>query len=274
MSTINLGYVGATGAWAAWLHDLTEHGQLRSPRGMATLELPHLSTSFDLHYPVIDSVERKLSYKFLSGEALWILNGDDRVETIRRYNRKIADFSDDGITFFGAYGPLFVQQLTHVTRKLIDDADTRQAVITLWRPSPPPTRDVPCTVALQFVLRSGALDAHVFMRSSDAWLGVPYDWFNFTMMALRVAHTVNYYHGQTLVHDLGRLYFTAGCAHVYVSDLEGVNRCLTELDEAVTDSAVARRIEPWIVRTGDAALVDAILERARDDELPPTFPYD
>lgn len=204
----------ATDAYQDWLATLTTDGVVVVPRGKPTREIQHLSTAFEMTHPIVAVPARKLSYVYLAAEALWILSGDDRVETLAPYNKHIAKFSDNGRTFFGAYGPRFVQQMTYVVQSIVDDHDTRQAVLTLWQPNPIKTKDVPCTVSLQFLLRDGALHAHVYMRSSDAWLGVPYDWFTFTMMALRVAALVNAVSSAT-VDRMGALYFTAGSAHYY-----------------------------------------------------------
>ena len=42
--------------------------------------------------------------------------------------------------------------------------------------------DLPCTRTIQFLLRSGHVDAVVYMRSNDAIWGLPYDIFLFTML--------------------------------------------------------------------------------------------
>lgn len=178
-------------AWLGVLKALLTCGQETRPRGQATLELPQVTVTTQLAHPVLTIPERHLNYRFMAGEAHWILNGDDRVSTIVPFNSKIAAFSDDGRTFFGAYGPRYVHQLPGVVQKLMDDPATRQAGLTLWRPNPPATKDVPCTVAIFFQIRNDELNVHVFMRSSDAWLGLPYDVFNFSMMGYQVAGLVN-----------------------------------------------------------------------------------
>jgi thymidylate synthase len=98
------------------------------------------------------------------------LSGDDKVATISPYNGRIADFSDDGMKFFGAYGPKIIAQLPFILDKLRKDPMSRQAGLTIWRESRRSPKDVPCTVAMFFSVRDGKLNNHVFMRSSDAWL--------------------------------------------------------------------------------------------------------
>jgi thymidylate synthase len=202
-----------------------DHGKQVSPRGQSTLEIQHASKSFDMRYPVVDCPPRKISRKFLSGEAYWILTGDDSVSGIVAYNKRIADFSDDGETFFGAYGPPIIHQLPYVVRTLAEDPDTRQAVLTIWRPSPPKTKDMPCTITMAFNIREKMLNTHVFMRSSDVWLGWVYDMFNFSMVSALVACEVNKMCSKT-VGDLGTLYWTAASSHLYDRDTQQAMECV------------------------------------------------
>src|SRR6185437_1604974 len=74
------------------------------------------------------------------------------------------------------------------------------------------TKDVPCTLTLQFFIRLGRLHTIVTMRSSDAFLGFPYDIYNFSMI------------GNTLAGELGVEVGTTtmqlGSFHLYERDWE------------------------------------------------------
>lgn len=200
-------------AWKRLVHKIITHGTQSSPRGLMTYELLGEKTEVDMKYPVVINPTRKLGYRFMAAEAAWILSGDNRVATIQPYSKEIENFSDDGLFFFGAYGVQFREQLRHVLRALEIDQDSRQAVITLWRPNPPTTKDVPCTISLHWMIRGGELHCFADMRSSDVWLGVPYDWFNFTMMTAYVLLLYRERTGNSL--DLGTLHFYAHSQHLY-----------------------------------------------------------
>jgi thymidylate synthase len=208
-------------AWRAHLERVMFLGAVVRPRGLETKEVLQQTLIFDMNHPVVTVPERKLGYRFLAAEAWWLLTGRNDVASIAPYSQAISQFSDDGETFFGSYGPPFVEQLPYVANALLADPDTRQATMTFWRPSPPKTKDVPCTVALDFKLRNGRLHTCVFMRSSDAWLGVPYDAFNFTMMTCRVLELVNA--GREDKVQLGNLHLTAASAHLYARDFPKVD---------------------------------------------------
>lgn len=222
--------------WLRLLSEITLDGDEVSPRGQRTKELPSQLLLADMKRPVLTVAERKLNYKFMAAEAHWILSGSNLVEPVARYNKRIADFSDDGQTFFGAYGPKLAEQLPYVVAKLIEDPGTRQAGLTFWRESPAKTKDVPCTVATFFSMREldgrTVLHSHVFMRSSDAWLGVPYDVFNFAMINHRVCAHVNL---QRRVAGLpyvepGTLYLTAASSHLYETNWAAAQTCLVEAE--------------------------------------------
>ncbi len=213
-------------AWRNLIREVLRDGREISPRGQLTKELPQRTTVVDMRQPVLLSPRRNLSYKFMAAEAYWILSGDDKVASIAPFNKNIADFSDDGEKFFGAYGPKVVTQLDYVVQSLSNDLDTRQAGLTIWRESPPKSKDIPCTVAIFFSVRNHRLHAHVFMRSSDCWLGVPYDVFNFSMLAHLVCaklHAIGRRHLSP-----GKLYLTAASCHLYERDFKAAEECAYE----------------------------------------------
>jgi len=177
--------------WLKTLVALITAGDIVEPRGLWTKEILNHQFKVDMRFPVLTIPERRLSYKFMAAEAYWILSGDNRVETIAPFNKAIANFSDDGKVFFGAYGPKITNQLEYIIDVLSKDELSRQAVINIWRENPPKTKDVPCTLNLIFNIRDNRLHLTANMRSSDIWLGVPYDVFNFSMVAAYVVARLN-----------------------------------------------------------------------------------
>jgi thymidylate synthase len=157
-------------------------------------------------------------------EAWWILSGDDRVSTIEPYSSQIAAFSDNGLTFNGAYGPQIMHQLPQIIETLHRSPESRQAVMTTWKPNPAKSKDIPCTISDQFLIRNNRLDVIHTMRSSDIWLGWPYDVFNFSMIA---AYVVKALHQWLPTLELGDLYFNAGSQHLYRKNIASAQQCLS-----------------------------------------------
>ena len=244
--------VSADRAWADCLQEILRHGIPRAPRGLETLEIPHRTLVMDMSLPVVTNKERKLSYQFMAAEAYWIMTGDNRVSTIAPYNKNISAFSDDGEVFFGAYGPPIKDQLPYVLKSLAADQETRQAGLTIWRPSPLPSKDIPCTVAIWFRRIHHNLTVHVFMRSSDAWLGVPYDIFNFSMLGHLVCAKLNEMNRGEECISPSTLYVTMVSSHLYLKNADDARRCLAHiptLNTAPTPTDLFRSsvtLETWL----------------------------
>jgi thymidylate synthase len=226
----------ATETWRRLLTDLLDLGAEVAPaslggdwRGRTTRELLARQTTIDMNSPVLTCPGRRLGYRFMTAEAAWILAGDNRLAAIEPYARQLAKLSDDGFTMTGAYGPPFVDQLPYVQRALTRDPASRQAVMTIWRPRPGADADVPCTVALQWLIRADRLHCAATMRSSDAWMGLPYDWFTFSAMSAFLALRLRKTHPGLW---LGALTVTAGSQHLYRIDWDVARECAGRTDES------------------------------------------
>lgn len=246
--------------WLDTLQDILMNGDFASPRGKPTVEIPQHTMIIDMLKPVLVVPTRNISYRFMAAEAYWILSGDDRVETIAPYNGRISEFSDDGERFFGAYGPKIKAQLPYIVDKLRIDEDSRQAGLTLWRECPPDTKDVPCTIAIFFSIRGKKLNAHVFMRSSDVWLGIPYDVFNFSMLSHLVCGLLNEYRLSSDCLQPGKLYLTAASSHLYETNWVDAKLCLSRERE------VSDQPETDVLLWNDPTHLMDILELLRDSQ--------
>jgi len=202
----------ADAAWSEAYQDATLDGREVAPRGKLVRESDHRTVYVNMRYPVVRA-RPGLSYPGLAAEALWIIDGRDDVEYLAGFLPRYREFSDDGRTLAGAYGPRIACQLKYVLAKLVEDRDTRQAVLSIWTPNPMPSKDIPCTMSMVFMIRNDKLEAHVFMRSSDVWLGLPYDIFSFAMVAEWVRLFHNTIVGTTVA--TGGLFITAASSHVY-----------------------------------------------------------
>lgn len=211
---LNLDYNGLTTNtfWrkkvAQCLHD---YNVTSKPRGMEVQEV------INGHYAVpmpafLDLKARNINLPFMFAEAAWIISGSNRLTDITPYMKMYANFSDDGKFLRGAYGPKVVDQLPYVVDSLVNDNDSRQAVMTMWRERPGQSKDIPCTVSAQFLIRNDVLHAIFTMRSNDIILGFTYDVFTFSMIANAVRLLLKE-RGIDVV--LGDLHVNAGSLHIY-----------------------------------------------------------
>lgn len=232
-------------------------------RGHHTREQLVSVTTIDMSEPVVTLASRKLGYRFMCAEAAWILSGDNCVAPMKPFSRIIEQFSDDGVFFSGAYGPKVVDQLPYILRCLTDDRGSRQAVMTIWRERPGPSKDIPCTVAVQFLIRDGLLHLVDTMRSSDAWLGVPYDWFTFSMLGAYVCLLLRD-RGVTVYP--GTLTMVAGSQHLYDG---GFGYTLADVAAALEYDELRFNYAPLDLSGFNKPkdLIDCLWCKARDGEM-------
>jgi thymidylate synthase len=72
---------------------------------------------------------------------------------------------------------------------------SRKALCNINQPKhkDPKSRDFPCTIAVQFLVRGGRLCCEVFSRSEDVVMGLPYDIGFFSFMSELVCADLNRY---------------------------------------------------------------------------------
>lgn len=144
-------------------------------------------------------------------EFSWYMAGTNKLDFISYYIPDYKRFAE-GDLIFGGYGPrLFncqgVDQINNVIALLRKNPESRRAVIQLFDAADisKEHKDVPCTCALQFMIRGDALHMITFMRSNDAFLGLPHDIFCFTMLQEVMSRSLSVALG-TYTHMVGSLH--------------------------------------------------------------------
>lgn len=163
---------------------------------------------------------RNLSMRYTIGELLWYLSGNNELSQIQKYTKNWDRMSDDGIHVNSNYGYCIQKkygfdQWEYVKELLSKKSETRQAVMHIKTADNAESKDVNCTVCLQFLIRDNKLYMTVYMRSNDLWYGFPYDVFQFTAMQVLMS--------MQLGVDLGTYTHVAGSLHLY-------NRNYQEID--------------------------------------------
>lgn len=236
--------------YGALLKNILHEGLPVGPRGKKTLEVVNVSARLPLARNILMSAERNPNYRFMAAEFLWMALGRRDVASLARYNKKMLAFSDDGETLAGAYGPWFKRGYPRALQLLQQDPDTRQAFIKIGQPDQGASKDVPCTVSWQFLVRRGRLDMVANMRSSDAWLGIPYDVYSFSQIANCVAGRLGV--------GRGDLYLNLASSHLYEEHLEAAERVVYGEDPGYGRSGALPDLPPyWLNNILDGETVAA-----------------
>jgi len=197
-----------------------------SPRGLKIKE--KLGVQFRISNPRnrLPYVKaRNFSVSYFVAETLWYMSGSNSTNWISRYAPFWKNISDDGETANSAYGARIFKhhpriadgnfiQWEYVKEELTKDPDSRRAVIHIRTPDDSiyASKDVPCTLSLQFFIRNNALHLHVSMRSSDIILGIAYDVPAFTIMQEVLANELGV--------ELGEYVHTSNSLHCYERDFD------------------------------------------------------
>lgn len=155
---------------------------------------------------------RNLPMKYAIGELLWYMSHNNKLKEIQKYTKGWDRMSDDGVTVNSNYGWCIrdkygFDQWEWCKQELNNNPNSRRAVIHIKEPSDKESKDVNCTVCLQFFIRDEKLYCTTYMRSNDIWLGYPYDVFQFTCMQILMS--------MELGLELGTYTHIAGSLHLY-----------------------------------------------------------
>lgn len=209
-------------AWLSWYNLFKENNiSIESRDGDVIAECVNAITIIkDPTKNIMTNNIRKLSMRYAIGEMLWYMSANPSLSAIQHYTKAWDRMSDNGETVNSNYGYIIKEaynfnQYEYCKQLLIKDKNSRQAIIHIKVPKntlEQPTKDLNCTVCLQFLIRENKLYCTTYMRSNDLWLGFPYDVFQFTCLQVRMAMELDLHIG-TYTH-------IAGSLHLYKRDFE------------------------------------------------------
>jgi hypothetical protein len=145
---------------------------------------------------------------------VWHLAGNSQLSAIAFYEPRANLFSDDGRVLPGSNSGARLlgegadrDQICGIVARLRADASSRRGMAVIWRPDDAvrESRDIPCSLALACHLRGGELLTTVTMRSNNALRLLPYNLFEYTMLAELIAAELDvelgpYWHNVSSLH--------------------------------------------------------------------------
>lgn len=234
-------------AWEKWYNCIASNaGSAESRDGAVVGEILNAVTIIeDPTRCILKSPIRKLPMRYMIGELLWYLSGSNSLDAIRLYTKAWDRMSDDDKTVNSNYGDRIqhaiceysgekFDQLKMVEDLLREHPESRQAVIHIKQArklTDYPTKDVNCTVCLQFFIRDEKLYLTTYMRSNDLWMGFPNDVFQFTAIQIYLA--------MKLGVKLGTYTHIAGSLHLYERDYQVALKNIEEAANTVVDGTSA-----------------------------------
>lgn len=244
------------------LKDVLERGKDRTDRtGVGTRGLFGGQLRFDLRdsFPLLTT--KKVHLKAIIHELLWFVRGDTQVASLQqagvtiwdewatpeqtaRFGRKVGELGpvyghqwrNFGATkkADGTYARDGVDQLAKVLRDIRETPHSRRLVVTGWNPKE--TDEValpPCHTLFQFHVQDDELSCHLYQRSADLFLGVPFNIASYALLTLMVAKVTGKKPGD-FVHSFGDL-------HLYSNHVVQANEQLSRAPRAFPRMKVAER---------------------------------
>ncbi len=192
--------------------------------GTGTLSVFGYQMRVDLSdgFPLLTT--KMLHLKSVIYELLWMLRGDTNVHFLNEHGVTIWDeWADKDGDLGPVYGAqwrswrgadgMVVDQITSVVEGIRNNPYSRRHVVSAWNPAEIKAMALPpCHVLFQFYVADGKLSCHLYQRSADIFLGVPFNIASYALLTLMVAQVVELGPGE-FVHSFGD-------AHLYLNHLD------------------------------------------------------
>jgi thymidylate synthase len=256
------------------LQDILDTGETRDDRtGVGTVSVFGRQIGFDLNQGFPAVTTKKLAWRAVKGELLWFLEGSGDERRLAEITHGAADgkvtiwtpnamasYWKPKAKFPGdlgrVYGVQWREWRTHQKRwtssseseevvvdqiqQLIDgikkDPYSRRHILSAWNVAELDQMALPpCHVLAQFyVSKDKKLSCHMYQRSVDVFLGLPFNIASYALLTHLIAHVCGL--------GVGKLIISTGDTHIYLDHVEQVKEQLTreplELPELWIDPEV------------------------------------
>lgn len=241
------------------LKDIMENGTDGDDRtGTGTRSLFGRQLRFDLNdgFPLLPG--KFTPFKLVATELLWFLSGSTNNEDLRTLNGNDRDtiweeWSSNGESVFskkGEIGPLYseqwrewlnvscgavktIDQIANLIEGIRRNPNSRRHIVSAWNVADLPDENksiqqnldnnkmglAPCHYCFQMDVTGDKLSCMVNIRSSDTFLGLPFNIASYALLTHMVAEVCNL--------GVGDLIVSIGNAHIYSNHFDQVNELLS-----------------------------------------------
>ena len=227
---------------------LSEGSERQERTGIGTLSIFGAQLRFDLNegFPAVTT--KKLAWKGVVSELLWFIEGSDDERRLAeiRFGKDRAELADlakyktiwtdnadhqgknlgyENSEYKKLLGPIYgVQwrswdkhdQLHHLIQNLKSNPMSRRHILSAWNVAEIENMALPpCHVMSQFYVdNQNRLSCHMYQRSADMFLGVPFNIASYALLTHILAKTCDL--------KVGDFVHTFGDAHIYLNCIEQV----------------------------------------------------
>ncbi|MEM1114104.1 MAG: thymidylate synthase [Pseudomonadota bacterium] len=257
------------------LQDILDNGVEKGDRtGTGTLSVFGRQYRHDLArgFPLLTT--KKLHLKSIINELIWFLNGDTNTAWLKENGVSIWD---EWATEEGDLGPIYgaqwtawptrdggsINQIDYVVDCLRNNPNSRRILFHGWNVEYLPDESVspqdnakagrmalpPCHLLYQFYVAGGKLSSQLLIRSSDSFLGLPYNTASLAVLTLMLC--------QQCELEPGEIVICTGDSHIYLNHIEQVREQLSREPRPLPRLNILRKPDSiYDYRFEDFELVD------------------
>jgi len=195
---------------------------------------------------------KRVHFKSVAYELLWFLKGGTNTAYLKEHGVSIWDeWADSDGNLGPVYGKQWrtwqspsgetIDQLAIVIDELKRNPDSRRLVVSAWNAADLPAMALqPCHIMFQFYVANSKLSCHMYQRSADVFLGVPFNIASYALLTHMVAEVSGL--------GVGDLVISFGDVHLYNNHFE----------QAQTQLARTPTALPSLTISGNPTNIDAI----------------
>jgi len=241
------------------LRDILDNGVRKEDRtGTGTLSVFGRQFRHDLAdgFPLLTT--KKLHLRSIINELIWFLSGDTNIAWLQEHGVRIWN---EWATETGDLGPVYgrqwrawptsdggeINQIDYVVDCLRNRPDSRRILFHAWNVEYLPDESLspqenaragrmalpPCHLLYQFYVARGRLSAQLYIRSSDSFLGLPFNMASVATLVLMLAQQADLEPGEIII--------TTGDSHIYLNHLEQVEEQLSREPRHLPELRLLRR---------------------------------
>jgi thymidylate synthase len=165
-----------------------------------------------------------MPFKIMANELLWFVSGNSNIKVLQ--DNKIHywdDFADKDLNLGPVYGVQWrhwkdprggeIDQLAWAIDQIKNNPDSKAIIVSAWNPADlEEMRLPPCHTMFQFDVTKGKLRMQLYQRSSDVFLGLPFNITQYALLLMMVAKITRL--------EARELIVSIGSAHLYTNQIE------------------------------------------------------
>ncbi|MEE9272666.1 MAG: thymidylate synthase [Robiginitomaculum sp.] len=230
------------------LSRVMDEGVNRSDRtGTGTRGVFGHQMRFDLSHGFPMLTTKKLHLKSIVHELIWFLAGDTNVKYLQENGVRIWDaWADED----GELGPVYgkqwrrwetadgrmIDQISNLVEAIKTNPYSRRHIVSAWNPAEVDDMALPpCHCLFQFHVAEGKLSCHLYQRSADIFLGVPFNIASYALLTHMMADACGL--------KLGDFVHSFGDAHIYSNHFEQVKLQLSREPRALPKLTLTKGVK-------------------------------